>query len=170
MICERTTVTIGNAWISVTAGTSYNLRHITTGSSPVHLEVWLNGVQKSVFNDSMIHQKLIERRRVLDFSLFREPAGSEADIEDLFPETIYVDAFNTAYSKELNGRVVDIAALGAHPRIVERLNKWLEANGVTLLKAGGFNHYRVAQALLPKLNNDNLSATDLERFEKLLRA
>jgi Bacterial Ig domain len=37
---------------TITAGTSYNLKLITTGSSPVHLEVWLNGVQKIVFDDS----------------------------------------------------------------------------------------------------------------------
>jgi Bacterial Ig domain len=41
---------------TITAGTSYNLKLITTGSSPVHLEVWLNGVQKIVFNDSSTSQ------------------------------------------------------------------------------------------------------------------
>ena len=41
---------------TITAGTSYNLKLITTGTSPVHLEVWLNGVQKIVFNDSSTSQ------------------------------------------------------------------------------------------------------------------
>jgi hypothetical protein len=41
---------------TITAGTSYNVKLITTGSSPVHLEVWLNGVQKIVFNDSSTSQ------------------------------------------------------------------------------------------------------------------
>jgi len=41
---------------TITAGTSYNLKLITSGSSPVHLEVWLNGVQKIVFNDSSTSQ------------------------------------------------------------------------------------------------------------------
>jgi hypothetical protein len=41
---------------TIMAGTSYNLKLITTGSSPVHLEVWLNGVQKIVFNDSSTGQ------------------------------------------------------------------------------------------------------------------
>ena len=41
---------------TITAGTSYNVKLITTGSNPVHLEVWLNGVQKIVFNDSSTSQ------------------------------------------------------------------------------------------------------------------
>ncbi|HEY2115783.1 MAG TPA: Ig-like domain-containing protein [Candidatus Angelobacter sp.] len=41
---------------TITAGTSYNVKLIATGSSPVHLEVWLNGVQKIVFNDSSTSQ------------------------------------------------------------------------------------------------------------------
>jgi hypothetical protein len=40
----------------IVANTSYNLKLIVTGASPVHLEVWLNGVQKIVFNDSSTSQ------------------------------------------------------------------------------------------------------------------
>jgi hypothetical protein len=41
---------------TITAGTSYNVKLIATGSNPVHLEVWLNGVQTIVFNDSSTSQ------------------------------------------------------------------------------------------------------------------
>jgi hypothetical protein len=47
---------LGSVATTITAGTSYNLKLITTGSSPVHLEVWLNGVQKIVFDDSSTSQ------------------------------------------------------------------------------------------------------------------
>ena len=114
--------------------------------------------------ENIIHQKLIERKRILDFSIFRTPENLETDIEDLFPETIYVDAFNAAYAKELKGNLLSSAGLGKHPRIIERINYWLKTNGITLMKDGGFNHYRVAQALIPMLS---LSMTDLEGFEKL---
>jgi hypothetical protein len=40
----------------VVANTSYNLKLVVSGSSPVHLEVWLNGVQKIVFDDSAASQ------------------------------------------------------------------------------------------------------------------
>lgn len=117
--------------------------------------------------ENLIHQKLIERKRVLNFSMFRTPDNLETDVEDLFPEALYVDAFNAAYAKELNGTALTTAQLGQHPRITERINQWLKATGITLLKDGGFNHYRVGCALLPGLTKTSLSPTDLERFEKL---
>jgi predicted ATP-dependent endonuclease of OLD family len=117
--------------------------------------------------ERIIHQKLIERKRVLNFSIFRTPDNLETDIEDLFPETLYVDAFNTTYAKELKGNKLAMADLGNHPRIIERINLWLKAKGISLLKDGGFNHYRVAHVLLPMLTDDVLSTTDFERFERL---
>lgn len=117
--------------------------------------------------EDLIRQKLIERKRVIDFSVFRAPEHLETDVEDLLPEAIYVTAFNAAYAKELQGITLSQADLAHHPRIVERINKWLEAKGITLLKDGGFNHYRVAQALLPLLTSNSVASTGLERFEKL---
>jgi predicted ATP-dependent endonuclease of OLD family len=117
--------------------------------------------------ENLIRQKLIERKRVLDFSMFRKPDNAETDIEDLFPEGLYVDAFNKAYTNELKGTMLTGAELGNHPRIVERVNQWLKGKAITLLRNGGFNHYRVAQSLLPMLTAATLSAPDIERFETL---
>jgi len=117
--------------------------------------------------ERLIQQKLIERRRVLDFSMFRTPDNEETDIEDLFPAGLYIDAFNRTYARELKGVTLAAADLGQHPRIVERINQWLKARGVSLLKDGGFNHYRVAQGLLPSLTESSLSPIDFQRFENL---
>lgn len=117
--------------------------------------------------ERLIQQKLIERKRVLDFSMFRTAANQETDVEDLFPEALYLEAFNAVYAGELKGATLTVSSLGPHPRIVERINLWLKDKGINLLKDGGFNHYRVAQALLPKLTVISLTAPDLERFEKL---
>jgi predicted ATP-dependent endonuclease of OLD family len=117
--------------------------------------------------ESLIHQKLIERKRVLDYSMFRSPENLETDIEDLFPEALYVEAFKAAHKKELQGATLAVADLGPGPRILERINQWLKGKGIMLLKDGGFNHYRVAQALLPKLTKTSLSQPALESFEKL---
>lgn len=117
--------------------------------------------------ENLIRQKLVERKRVLDYSLFTTRGNQETDIEDLLPEALYINAFNATYSKELNGKVLTAADLGPHPRVVERINKWLVSQGITLLKEGGFNHYRVAQTLLPALTATSLSAADLQPFEKL---
>ena len=43
----------------------------------------------------------------------------------------------------------------------------MKAKGITLLKDGGFNHYRVAQAVLPALTEAALKPAELARFEGL---
>jgi AAA ATPase domain len=117
--------------------------------------------------EDLIRQKLIERKRVLDFSLFLDTPANEADIEDLLPIDLYVAAFNQAYGKELKGVVLMAAELGAQPRIIERINTWLKERAIVLLKDGGFNHYRVAQAALPLMTAAALQPADLARFERL---
>lgn len=117
--------------------------------------------------ENTIRQKLIERKRILDYSAFRTPPDLETDIEDLFPQGLYVQAFNEAYSGQLNGQALAAQDLGHHPRIVQRINNWLEQRGIKLLHDGGFNHYRVAKALLPHLTAASLTPEDVERFEKL---
>lgn len=117
--------------------------------------------------EDLVRQKLIERKRVLDFSMFLDPAPAEADIEDLLPADAYIAAFNCAYAKELNGVTLTEGELGAQPRMIERINQWLKGKGITLLKDGGFNHYRVAQAILPALTPATLKPDEVARFERL---
>jgi len=119
--------------------------------------------------EDLIRQRLIERKRVLDFSMFLDESANEADIEDLLPSELYIDAFNASYAKELKGKTLTVEELGDHPRIVERINKWLKQNGITLLKDGGFNHYRVAQAALPMLTSESLKPEELAIFDKLFK-
>ena len=117
--------------------------------------------------DDMVRNKLIEKKRVLDFSMFRQPSHQETDIEDLFPRELYLEAFNSAYAAELNGKLPAIAELGEHPRILECINQWLAANEIELRKDGGFNHYRVAKELLARLSHTTMSEDDMARFEAL---
>jgi hypothetical protein len=51
--------------------------------------------------------------------------------------------------------------------MIERINHWLKSKNITLLKDGGFNHYRVAQAMLPALTSAKLKPDELARFERL---
>ncbi|HEX5647414.1 MAG TPA: AAA family ATPase, partial [Nitrospira sp.] len=117
--------------------------------------------------EDLVKQKLIERKRVLDYSMFLEPAPSEAGIEDLLPADAYLAAFNQAYVTELKGVTLTAAELGEQPHITERINHWLKAKGITLLRDGGFNRYRVAQAILPALKADMFKPEELDRFERL---
>jgi hypothetical protein len=59
------------------------------------------------------------------------------------------------------------SGLGAQPRMIERINHWLTAKNIMLLKDGGFNHYRVAQAVLPALTSAKLKPDELACFERL---
>jgi len=43
---------LGTAGVPIAAGTKYALKLVATGSSPVHLEVWLNGVRQIVADDT----------------------------------------------------------------------------------------------------------------------
>lgn len=117
--------------------------------------------------EDLVRQRLIERKRVLDYSMFLESAPREAGIEDLLPVDVYIAAFNQAYARELKGLTLTAAELEGQPRLIERINHWLRVNGVTLLKDGGFNRYRVAQAILPALTVDVLKPEEMERFERL---
>lgn len=117
--------------------------------------------------EDLIQQKLIEKKRVLDFSMFLDAPATEADIEDLLPVALYVDAFNTAYAREIGNTLLTVAELGPQPRIVEKVNHWLKSKDLNVLKEGGFNHYRVAQAALSKMSLTTLKNEDLERFERL---
>ncbi len=117
--------------------------------------------------ENLVRQKLIERKRVLDFGMFRTPENLETDIEDLLPVPVYIEAFNLAYSKELGGVLLNVAELGSHPRIVERVNQWIKTRKISLLKEGGFNHYRVAQSLLPLLTIETVQAEQLDALEDL---
>lgn len=117
--------------------------------------------------EDLIRQKLIERKRVLDFSMFLEPAPTEADIEDLLPADAYVAAFNQAYAKELGEVRLMVDDLGPQPRIVERINHWLKGKNIALMKDGGFNHYRVAQSALPILTVARLTPAEIVPFERL---
>lgn len=116
--------------------------------------------------EELVRQKLIERKRVLDFSMFIDPQPSEADLEDLVPQDAYIAAFNETYAKDLKSSL-KAKDLGREPRIVARIDSWLETKKVVLRKGGGFNHYRVAQTLLQSLTAASFKPDELSRFAKL---
>ena len=117
--------------------------------------------------EDLIRQKLIEKKRVLDYSMFLENPATEADIEDLLPVHLYIDAFNIAYSNELGGSLLTVADLGSQPRIVARIDQWLKFKNLNLVKGGGYNHYRVAQVMLTKLTPTSINKTEISRYEAL---
>lgn len=119
--------------------------------------------------EDLVRQKLIEKKRVMDFSMFLNNNPTEADIEDMLPASIYVSAFNSAYAKEIGSTLLIEGELGPQPRMVEKVNFWLKDKRISLLKDGGFNHYRVAQAALPLLTPTTLTDDEFANFERLFQ-
>lgn len=105
--------------------------------------------------EDLYKKKLLNKKQVSTYGDF---AGStEADVEDMFDRSFYVDLFNAEYAKQLTAKV-DASKLNAKiPRTLRAIEEWL---GVHPLKTGTFSHYRPARyfsenigALWPKVND-----------------
>jgi hypothetical protein len=126
--------------------------------------------------ESMVREKIIRDRQLLNYGMFRGVAvgpGKKAnlpatDVEDLFTPALYLQLFNGTFAKQLGKTKVAEASLPKGDRIIERLEQYLEANTLLLRPSGGFNHYMPASFLAsnpPKVDNETL-----DRFEALFRA
>jgi energy-coupling factor transporter ATP-binding protein EcfA2 len=120
--------------------------------------------------ENLIREKLIRERQVLHYGRFRtatkgSSADVPADIEDLLTPAQYLELFSATYKKELAGKKVTEADLPGGDRMVDRLNRYLSSNAITLRASGGFNHYRVANHLAS--HPVAFDAATLDRFEVL---
>jgi hypothetical protein len=93
---------------------------------------------------------------------------SEADIEELFDVSFYLELVNNEYKDQLSTPVTE-AVLPKHPRIVERLEKYFGSNPV---KSGTFNHYRPARYFAEHIgeHEPRLSPATMDRFEAASKA
>lgn len=140
-----------------------------------------NGLKLSVLHDyrgtpeqklmELVKQKMISPKALLNASQFRDlnnigKNGQSSDTEDLFSPALYLDLFNLAFAKMLNGTVIHEADLPPGDRIIGRLERHIDASGLQLRPSGGFNHYAVSSHFasnpLCSIDNDTLG-----RFEAL---
>jgi hypothetical protein len=136
---------------------------------------------------SLVKLKMIDEKSVLTYADFRtvaaakkgKGAGSSSpsrlpltdphpatDIEDLLPVPVYLALFNTAFAARLGTDSVSESDLAAGDRILDRLTKWLAAEGIVLRKGGGFNHFTVASAFASK--PPVIDDATLDRFQVLI--
>jgi hypothetical protein len=121
-----------------------------------------------------VKQKMISAKAVLNASQFCDlknigNASKAADTEDLFPSSLYVSRFNQTFSKLLGGTAIIEAELPPGDRIIDRLERYVEAKGIKLRPSGGFNHYAVASNFV-SVPPASLDADTLKRFEELFKA
>ena len=120
-----------------------------------------------------MREKMIASKAVLDASQFRDLAklgvsGAPSDTEDLFEPSVYLHYFNSAFEKQLAGKLVEETNLPPGDRIIERLERYIAANGIQLRPSGGFNHYTPATTLAR--DPSRVDGRSLDRFEALFKA
>lgn len=116
----------------------------------------------------VLREKLLKPKHIINYAQFRGETPIATDVEDLFNPALYLTYFNKAYATELNGRVVKVADLPGGDRIVDRLNRFLATENITLKGAGGFNHYLPARKFAsdpPK----KIEASVMDRFEMMFK-
>jgi hypothetical protein len=119
----------------------------------------------------LVKEKLISSKAVLNVSQFRDTAafgqsGQSSDIEDLFDPPLYLEYFTRAFAKQLKGVVITEADLPPGDRIVDRIERYLNDQGIKLRQSGGFNHHTVA-ACFSASPPRPLGAEAKKRFERL---
>lgn len=143
-----------------------------------------NGLKLAVLHDyrgvpdqrlmDIVKQKMISPKALLNASQFRDLTnigtdGQATDTEDLLAPSLYLEYFNKAFTKPLNGLVITEKDLPVGERIIERLERYLKAKGIQVRPSDGFNHYTVAShfASNPPASLDDES---IKRFEALFTA
>lgn len=122
----------------------------------------------------LVKQRIVGEKVILNAAQFRDvknpgQAAEATDIEDLFDVSTYLDYFGQAFAKQLAGTLPTEADLPPRPRIIDRLEAWLEAKQIELRPSGGFNHYTVAAAFSAKPPK-KLSKEMQQRFAALFDA
>jgi energy-coupling factor transporter ATP-binding protein EcfA2 len=164
---ERRQITLSDDWTITPVG----------GSDKVPTFVALLGAQKGlriatlidIQNrdrqkiDNLYKSKLLKRKYVLTFADFT--GKLEADIEDMFEPSFYLDLVNAEYSQVLKAPIQE-SDLDLQGRIVVAIEEHLAKH--PLKKAEKFSHYRPARyffensvSLAPRISTDTL-----KRFEE----
>lgn len=103
-------------------------------------------------------EKILKKKNVLTYANYVE--DEEADVEDMFEPGFYLKLVEGVY-----GTAIDPSNLSQQPRIVQRIEKYLNDNPMP--NGAKFNHYRPALYLSNNVNplSGNLSDQVLDRFQ-----
>jgi hypothetical protein len=158
---------LDSRWVKTPIGGSGKLSTFATllGANKIHVAVLadsstkdLGAVKRLRANDQLVQGGLVE---IGDFT-----DTKDADIEDLFDRSFYLDLVSQAYAKELTTPISVADVNVADPRIVRQVEACFRDNAIS---GGGFDHYKPAARLLREqaVQVPKISATTLTRFENL---
>ena len=116
--------------------------------------------------ENLYKKKLLKKSHVLTFADFT--GKTEADIEDMFDESFYIQLVNDEFSGSLAAKLKLKDFKSQAPRILVRLDEYFAASPL----AGGakFNHYRPARFFAEKVSTLSIPDATLERFEQAFKA
>jgi hypothetical protein len=95
-------------------------------------------------------------------------SGRPSDLEDLFEPSEYLECFNRAYASQLKGSPIAETDLPPGDRIIDRIERYLAANAISVRPTPGFNHYLPASAFAA--SPPVLSSSTLSGFEQVFNA
>lgn len=142
-----------------------------------------NGLKLAVLHDyrgtaeqkltDLIRHKMISPKALLNASQFRDLAnigtnGPPSDTEDLLSPGVYIEYFDRAFQKQLNGITIRESDLPKGDRIIDRIERYIEKAGIQIRPSGGFNHYLVASHFASNPPS-SLDEETLKRFEVLFK-
>lgn len=115
--------------------------------------------------ENLYKKKLLKQSHVLTFADF--VGQKEADIEDMFDESLYIRLVNEEFSSSLATQVKAKDLTHQSLRILVRIEDYLAKHP---LRGGTkFNHYRPARFFAEKASSLSVSATTLDRFEEAFK-
>ena len=122
--------------------------------------------------ESLIRDKIIKDKQVTNYAQFRDPTNLKpSDVEDMLSEDLYLNIFNAAYAKQLNGTTIATKDLAKGDRMTQRIEQYLKSKKISLRPTGGYNHYLVASHLAANpLPRKSIDADTLDRFENMFKA
>ncbi len=112
--------------------------------------------------ENLYKEKLLKKSQVLAFAGFTE--ADEADIEDLFGASFYLDLVNAEFGTNIQDS--DLPQISQ--RIISRLEKHFE--NAPLPNDLNFNHYRPARYLSENTGKLQIPDDALDRFESAFKA
>ncbi len=114
--------------------------------------------------EDLYKRKLLKKQNVFTYADFVQ--SSEADIEDMFEPTFYLNLVNATFGCSIS--LSDLQK--SRPQILRRLGEYLEKN--PLPNSEKFNHYRPARYLTENIGRlkCELSGQELDRFEQAFKA
>lgn len=112
--------------------------------------------------EDLYKKKLLTKKQVSTYADFT--GTSEADVEDMFDRTFYIDLVNGEFARQLPEKITKTKLNAKEPRTLRAIEAWLADNPMV---SGSFGHYRPARYFTEQLAKlwPKVSDETKDRFE-----